>query len=88
LAKRQYGLLASALLAAKSGGLIVYSTCALSYEENDGVVERLLARKQGDVEVVFKNAPSPFAEKTSCGWIHLPDRCGFGPLYFSVLKKI
>ncbi len=88
LAKRQYGLLASALLAAKSGGLIVYSTCALSYEENDGVVERLLARKKGDVEVVFRNAPSPFAEKTSCGWIHLPDRCGFGPLYFSVLKKI
>lgn len=86
LAKKQYGLLAAAIEAVKPGGRIVYSTCALSPEENDLVVARALERKSG-VEIVELPAPSPFAERTTLGWMHLPDACGFGPLYFAVLRR-
>lgn len=88
LAKRQYALLASALVATKEGGRIVYSTCALSREENDGVVERLLSRKSDQVRWVEVKSLGAEGEKTDFGWHYLPDRCGFGPIYFSVLMKV
>ena len=88
LAKRQYALLASALVATKEGGRIVYSTCALSREENDGVVERLLSRKSDQVRWVEVKSVGAEGEKTDFGWHYLPDRCGFGPIYFSVLMKV
>lgn len=89
LAKRQYGLLTSALLALKPGGTLLYSTCSISPLENDGVIERLLEKKSDQVELALPDdPPSPFAERTRFGWIHLPDRCGFGPLYFSRLSRV
>jgi 16S rRNA C967 or C1407 C5-methylase (RsmB/RsmF family) len=45
LSKRQYALLCSSLLALKSGGKLIYSTCSLSPIENDHVIERFLKRK-------------------------------------------
>ena len=87
LAQKQYGLICSALLALKSGGRLVYSTCSLSPFENDGVIEKFL-KKKGDqmqlAEVLFDH---PHIEKTQFGWAFLPDRSGFGPMYFSVLQK-
>ncbi|MCC7440675.1 MAG: RsmB/NOP family class I SAM-dependent RNA methyltransferase [Bdellovibrionales bacterium] len=89
LARRQYALLASALLALRPGGRLVYSTCALSPQENDEVVARLLKKKEGEVEpMVSGPAPSPFAERTALGWMHLPDRAGFGPLYYAELRRL
>ena len=88
LAQKQYSLLASGLAALKKGGRLVYSTCALSPHENDGVIEKAFKKKKGLFEVCKLEAPSPWAEETNHGWIHLPDKCEFGPLYYSVLKKL
>lgn len=86
LAQRQYALLTAALLAVKPGGRIVYSTCALSPMENDGVIARLLKKKDG-FRVLPPVAPVAEAELTEFGVQFLPDRCGYGPIYYSVLEK-
>jgi len=52
LADRQSRLLASAFCALKTGGQVVYSTCTLTPEENEGVLESLLKRYQASVRVV------------------------------------
>jgi 16S rRNA C967 or C1407 C5-methylase (RsmB/RsmF family) len=49
LAKVQYGLLISALRALKKGGTLVYSTCTLTAEENESLINKLL--KKGLVEM-------------------------------------
>lgn len=87
LSSLQYGLLCSALLALKSQGEIVYSTCSISPMENDEIIEKLLEKKGQNVEVVELPPPSPFAEKTKYGYLHLPDKSEFGPLYFAKLRK-
>ncbi len=48
LVRRQRQLLRSAVLAARPGGTIVYATCTLAPEENEGVVDWLL-QTMGDV---------------------------------------
>ncbi|MDD2693823.1 MAG: RsmB/NOP family class I SAM-dependent RNA methyltransferase [Candidatus Gracilibacteria bacterium] len=45
-AELQYELLSAAVDALKSGGTIVYSTCTLAPEENEGVVARVLAENK------------------------------------------
>lgn len=55
LAKRQRALLRSAISATAPGGTIVYSTCTLAPEENEGVVEWVLDTVGPEVELV---APS------------------------------
>ena len=85
LARRQYGILCSALLATRSGGRIVYATCSISSIENDGVIERLMKRKAEKVRLIAYD--SPLGEQTSFGWQILPDRHGAGPAYYSVLEK-
>lgn len=97
LAGRQYSLLCSALLALKSEGTMIYSTCTLSPEENDGVLRKLLKKKSDQVEIDLdflntaqthqENSIMSLAEKTEFGFIFLPDKCGFGPLFISRLKK-
>jgi 5-methylcytosine rRNA methyltransferase NSUN4 len=87
LAHRQYALVASALLALKSGGELVYSTCSISPLENDGVIGKALKKKKGQWSSVKIEMKSEFAEETEWGWIFLPDRCGFGPIYVAKLRK-
>lgn len=86
LATRQYSLLSAALLAVKPGGRIVYSTCTINPEENDGVIHKLLKKKKNQVKVLPQEVHS-VGEKTEYGVAFLPDRCGFGPLYYAVIKK-
>jgi 16S rRNA (cytosine1407-C5)-methyltransferase len=52
MARLQYQLLESAIHSTKVGGRIVYSTCTLTPEENEGVVMQMLEKFQGQVEVV------------------------------------
>lgn len=87
LAQKQYGLLCSALLAAKSGATIVYSTCSISPYENDGVIQKLLEKKGDSVELATGIEAVPGAEKTEFGYLFLPDNMGIGPMYFSKLIK-
>jgi 16S rRNA C967 or C1407 C5-methylase (RsmB/RsmF family) len=44
LAQEQWALLSSAFLMLKPDGFLVYSTCSIGPEENDGVVSRLFAK--------------------------------------------
>ncbi len=87
LAIRQYSLLSSAWLATKMGGRIVYSTCSISPLENDRVVEKLIKKRK--VQIVRPDflEQYDFLEETEFGYQVLPDRCGFGPMFFSIIKK-
>lgn len=52
LAMRQWSLLSSAFRILKSGGFLLYSTCAISDEENSKVAKRLFKKFQGQVRAV------------------------------------
>ncbi|MDR2258041.1 MAG: 16S rRNA methyltransferase [Treponema sp.] len=86
LARRQWALLSSAFLLLAPGGSLVYSTCALTEEENDGVARRL-PEKYG--AAVIPDAPDfTEGEKTAFGRIILPDVCGgLGPMYVARFGK-
>jgi len=87
LATRQYSLLSAALLALKPGGRVVYSTCSISPDENDGVIKKLLKKKKDEVKLL--EAPLGVGgERTEFGVAYMPDRSGFGPLYFAVVEKV
>lgn len=49
LAKGAYAIACAAVDSVRPGGRVVYSTCALSPQENDGVVGRLLHRGDGTI---------------------------------------
>lgn len=97
LAVRQFSLLSSAWLACKVGGRIVYSTCSISNTENDEVVRKLIKKRKPTVlrpsfikeisKNFIKETSKDFIEETEFGYQILPDKCGFGPMYFSVLEK-
>jgi 16S rRNA (cytosine1407-C5)-methyltransferase len=93
LARRQWALLSAAFLLLKPGGSLVYATCALSPEENDGVAGRLLEKygagdaPKGDT---VRLDPPDFSEGEAAryGRIILPDRCGgMGPMYVARFRK-
>ena len=86
LAQSQYALLSGALEALKPGGTMVYSTCSLSKQENDEVLNRLLKKKGDRLEVVPLAIPKK-AEATEHGIYFLPDHAGFGPLFAARLIK-
>lgn len=87
LAQTQYSMLCSALLACKEGGQIVYSTCSISPQENDLVIEKLIHKKSESFELDLPLIEHEYVERTKYGFQILPDNGGFGPLYFSRLKK-
>lgn len=85
LTKRQYGLLCSAMLATRPGGVVLYSTCSIHPSENDGVIERYLQKKT-DAELLPFTAP--IGRATRYGWMVRPDLDnGWGPMYFSLLRR-
>jgi 16S rRNA (cytosine1407-C5)-methyltransferase len=62
LAKQQRFLLKSALSATKPGGVIVYSTCTTTVEENEEVIAWLLSKHPNQVSVEPFDLPgTPFA---------------------------
>ncbi len=52
MARKQKRLLLSGIFALKRGGILVYSTCTLSPEENEGVVDWVLRREKLEVEEI------------------------------------
>jgi len=86
LARRQWALLSAAFLLLKSGGSLVYSTCAITPEENDGPVSRLLEKYGGEIEL--DEADFSEGEKTAYGRLILPDAAGgMGPMYVARFRK-
>lgn len=99
----QWALLSSAYRLLKKGGYMVYSTCALCPQENDGIISRLIEKFTKSIplelckpEVIFSEIKNyiksefviPSYEKTDFGYQVLPDvNNGAGPIYFSIIKK-
>lgn len=94
----QWALLSSAFLMVKAGGYILYSTCALTDDENDKIIAKLI-KKYRNAQIVFPDIssliefspykPLPVPEKTKFGFHVMPDVCGgAGPLYFSLIRKM
>ena len=95
LAQTQWALLSSAFRLLKSGGCLLYATCALSPAENDEVVQKLLKKFQNargvsiEVPLLFGSYRLPDAEPSVFGMHILPDTAeGAGPLYFSLINKL
>lgn len=98
LSMAQWALLSSAWRMLRPGGYLLYSTCALSPDENDNVVAKLLKKFDNarlcepKIALNYKNFTAstlPEYEKTEFGAHVLPDKAGgAGPLYFCLLQKI
>ena len=87
LARRQWALLSSAFIMLKVGCSLVYSTCALSPEENEAIAARLVAREGDRLRVGAPGGP-PW-EPRSLGAAILPDAAsGAGPMYAVVFTKL
>lgn len=95
LAIKQWSLLSSAFRVLKPDGYLLYSTCALAREENDGVIEKLI-KKFDNLSIIDINFEKiyrmennlPPIEKTKYGYHVLPDISnGAGPLYFCLIQK-
>jgi 16S rRNA (cytosine1407-C5)-methyltransferase len=86
LAQRQWALLSSCFLMLEPGGALVYSTCALSAEENDEVMARLFEKYKG---IALPGEPDfSEGEKTEYGRLILPDKDGsMGPMYVARAEK-
>lgn len=87
LQQRQYALVTGAIEAASDTATIIFSTCSLSKLENDGVVARVLAKKNDRVRLVQGSIGPEGAERTDYGFQWLPDHNGYGPLFFAMLTK-
>ena len=103
LSMTQWSLLSSAFIMLKKNGYILYSTCALADQENDGVIGRLLkkydtativdididARKNDLLNEMKWLTHLPDTEKTEYGYRIMPDvENGAGPIYFCLVKKM
>lgn len=101
LAKRQINLLTSALKAARIGGEVVYSTCTLAQEEDEGVVEAILSKFGDSVQLedaqVHLPMPAPGISTTESNqemqktirlWPHRYDTAGFFACKFRKISSM
>lgn len=71
LVNLQTELLANAATWVKPGGILVYATCTLNPEENEGIIKSFLARHQ-NWQIVMPNAQFPARNLVSpFGWIKI-----------------
>jgi len=93
---RQVKWLSNALWLLKENGVLLYCTTALSYDECDGVVQRLLTNARGTFELdvlplmedVCRMVPCLAAETTDWGTRILPDKAPIGPVFFSRIRLL
>lgn len=86
LAAQAFAMLCAALEALKPGGVLLYSTCALSPLENDGVLRRLHKKRAGRFHSLPPEAEA--GETTEFGFQIWPDTAeGRGPIYMARLTK-
>lgn len=94
-ADRQLEILQCAAALVKPGGCILYCTCALAEQENDGVLAKFLKKAQNSFEAESLIGDTcgagllpPTAEPTAAGTFLLPDRCRYGPMYMARLRRV
>ncbi|HXW60797.1 MAG TPA: RsmB/NOP family class I SAM-dependent RNA methyltransferase [Myxococcota bacterium] len=85
LPRRQYALLSAAMLAAKTGAYIMYATCSINKDENEGVIKRLLNKKKGACSLA--PTTSPVGTSGEFGTTILPHLHGAGPAFFSLIRR-
>ena len=98
LAAQAWAMLAAGFTALKPGGILLYSTCALSPLENDGVIDRLAEKRSGLWEpvsvlqadgLINEGVIACTPEPARRGVHILPDTsAGRGPLYISGIRKL
>lgn len=94
VASEEWALLSCAFRLLRPEGYLLYSTCALARDENDGMIDKLLKKFKNQVEIV-EFTPSELEghqdlvpESTDYGFHILPDKAnGAGPLYFCLIRK-
>jgi len=75
LAMQAVALFCSALEALKPGGILLYSTCSISPEENEGVLRKMEIKRRGQWRLLGQN-------------LTLPDEAeGQGPLFWAKIQK-
>ncbi len=88
LSMDQFTLICSGFDSLKAGGTLVYSTCAINRKENDENIKRLFDKRKNQFQIInYYNEKGLVGEPTEFGIQYLPDRSGFGPIYFAVIKK-
>ena len=55
--------------------------------ENDEVIRKLVDRRGVEILFPYADLLQGVLEKTEFGYQILPDKTGFGPMYFSVIVK-
>ena len=99
IARDAFTLLRSAMQSVCRGGSVIYSTCSLPFEENEGVVERAIKRSAQKGLTFVERDPHAgmweIAEShrlnisgSSRGFRVWPDlNDGSGPIFFTVLRR-
>jgi len=92
--ERQVKWLYNAFWSLKEGGIVLYCTSALAPDECDGVIEAAVRKARGNFileempleEHLLRMVPGLAAEPTDWGTRIMPDKAGWGPIYFSRLR--
>jgi len=97
LKQRQLALLCGLFIALKPGGRMVYSTCAITPEENEEVVAKLLKKKQGAIRLVSYKTKAPVQSGIKGEWNEFfdskkvnriwPDE-EYDPIFVAVFEKL
>ncbi len=86
LSHRQMALLCSALEALVPGGEMVYSTCSISPEENQNLMDRLQKKRKERLEFLPVEGDG---ETCGPGKLVLPDsHAGAGPIFYTRIRRI
>lgn len=100
LVQTQRYLLRSAISATKVDGIIVYSTCTLSPEENEGIIDWMLKTEKDAIEIENIELPIPNASPGRTQWnnkqynnklektIRIPPSTTMEGFFVAKLKKI
>lgn len=76
LAQQAMAMLCGALEALKPGGRLLYSTCSISPEENEGLLARFATKRPGAWKLMEQNLVLPDASN------------GEGPLFYALIEKV
>ena len=85
LADIQYSILEGAASMVPRGGFLVYATCALEPEENQGQVQRFLARHP-DFRIEPAVVPGAFLDGRGC-LVVLPQKSGFDGAFAARMRR-